>query len=246
MADGSDVFFLDYDAIKAGKNDYYKYAVDSTEAPTLHTIAFSKTIKASDYSDTDGSLSLDNVYNKVTVMDDLYTFDTVLPDLFSNLINITKDYDEKIATPQQTGFDTGMYGTFIKSKIGGDNSANTNTIGVVVKPMDITDPDMILVKYYNNPSYKFFKYDSNGNDITDKVTGLNYTDTMFMCGATAAKFFVKRGKDYYSGNNNDEVFDNLLKYNDINKIDFTNYIMFINPMGSSNPVSNHIPNSAIT
>ena len=69
---------------------------------------------------------------------------------------------------------------------------------------------------------------------------------MFMRGATAAKFFVQRGKDYYVGNNNDEIFDNLLKYNDINKIEFTNYIMFINPTGSTNPVSNHIPNSAIT
>lgn len=62
-----------------------------------------------------------------------------------------------------------------------------------------------------------------------------------MCGATAAKFFVKRGKDYYSGANNDEIFENLLKYNDVSKIDFTNYIMFINPTESS--VAHHIPNS---
>lgn len=98
MADGSDVFFLDYDAIKAGNNDYYKYAVDTTEAPTLHTIAFSKTIKASDYSGTDGSLSLDNVYNKVTVTDDLYTFDTVLPSLFDGMVNITKDNDDALSS----------------------------------------------------------------------------------------------------------------------------------------------------
>lgn len=246
VADGDAVFFVDYDAIKAGNNNYYEYEVNSTAAPTLHTISFSKTIKASDYSDTDATLSLDNVYNKVTVTDDLYTFDSLIPDLFSNLENITKDYDEQIAVPQQTGFDSGMYGTFIKSKVGGDGSDNTNTIGVVVKPMDIKDPDMILVKYYNSPSYKFYKYDANGKDITDKVTGLNYTDTVFMCGATAAKFFVKRGKDYYSGANNDEIFDNLLKYNDVNSIDFTNYIMFINPTGSTNPVSKHISNSDIT
>lgn len=60
-----------------------------------------------------------------------------------------------------------MYGTFIKSNIGGDNSANSNTIGVVVKPMDIKDPDMVVVKYYNSPAYKFYKYDKNGKDITD-------------------------------------------------------------------------------
>lgn len=246
VADGDKVYFIDYDAIKHGINTYYKYSVDDDSAPTLETIRFSKTIKAEDYSESGATLSLDNVYNKVSVKADLYTYDNLIPDLFSNLINITKDYDEKIAVPQQTGFDSGMYGTFIKSKIGGDKSDNTNTIGVVVKPMEVTDPDMVLVKYYDSPSYKFFKYDSNGREITDSVKGLNYTDTMFMCGATAAKFFVQRGKDYYVGNNNDEIFDNLLKYNDINKIEFTNYIMFINPTGSTNPVSNHIPNSAIT
>lgn len=246
VADGDSVYFLDYDAIKHGRNTYYKYSVDGSAAPTLETISFSKTIKAEDYSESGATLSLDNVYNKVSVKADLYTFDSVIPDLFSNLENITKDYDANIATPQQTGFDSGMYGTFIKSKIGGDDSANTNTIGVVVKPMEVTDPDIILVKYYNSPQYRFYKYDSNGKDITDQVKGLNYTDTMFMCGATAAKFFVKRGKDFYVGNTNEEVFDNLLKFNDVNNIDLTNYIMFINPTGSTNPVSNHIPNSAIT
>lgn len=244
VAEGDSVYFLDYDSIKHGRNTYYKYSVDDDSAPSLQTISFSKTITAEDYSESGATLSLDNVYNKVSVKADLYTFDSVLPDLFSNLINITKDYDAEIATPQQTGFDGGMYGTFIKSNIGGDNSANSNTIGVVVKPMDIKDPDMVVVKYYNSPAYKFYKYDKNGMDITDQVKGLNYSESSRMCGATAAKFFVKRGKDYYSGANNDEIFENLLKYNDVSKIDFTNYIMFINPTESS--VAHHIPNSQIT
>lgn len=98
MADGADVFFLDYDAIKAGNNNYYRYAVDDTEAPTLFTMGYSKTIKAADYSDTDGSLSLDNVYNKVTVTDDLYTFDSVLPSLFDGMVNITKDNDDALSS----------------------------------------------------------------------------------------------------------------------------------------------------
>ena len=50
VADGADVYFIDYDAIKAGNNDYYKYAVDADVAPTLHTLAFNKTITAADYS----------------------------------------------------------------------------------------------------------------------------------------------------------------------------------------------------
>ena len=150
VADGDSVYFLDYDAIRHGRNTYYKYSVDDDSAPTLETISFSKTIKAEDYSESGATLSLDNVYNKVSVQADLYTFDSVLPDLFSNLQNITKDYDEQITIPQQTGFDTGMYGTFVKSKIGGDNSDNTNAIGVVVKPMEVKDPDIIVQQFVKN------------------------------------------------------------------------------------------------
>ena len=240
VADGDEVYLLDYDAIKAGNFNYYRYSLSNPSNPTLVKKEFGKIIQAQDYSDTGATLSLDNVYNKVTVIDDLYTFDSVIPDLFNNLTNITKDYDDKIVTPQPTGFDTGKYGIFVKSRVGGDNSENANTIGVVVKPMDITDPDIILVKYYNSPAYRFYKYDGDGNDITDRVKELNYTDTSEMYGATAAKFFVKRGKDLFVGNNNDEIFDNLLNYNDITKIDFTNYIMFVNPDYK------HIPNSDIT
>lgn len=99
VAEGDSVYFLDYDSIKHGRNTYYKYSVDDDSAPSLQTISFSKTITAEDYSESGATLSLDNVYNKVSVKADLYTFDSVLPNLFSNLINITKDYDAEIATP---------------------------------------------------------------------------------------------------------------------------------------------------
>jgi len=48
------------------------------------------------------------------------------------------------------------------------------------------------VKYYNNPNFKFYKYNSSGTDITNSVTSLNYTDTKTMKGATIAQFFVKK------------------------------------------------------
>ena len=80
IADGDSVYFLDYDAIKNGMNSYYKYEVNTTATPTLETISYNKTITASDYSESGSSLGLDNVYNKVSIKDDLYTFDTIIPD----------------------------------------------------------------------------------------------------------------------------------------------------------------------
>jgi hypothetical protein len=50
VADGSEVYFIDYDAIKNGINTYYKYSVSGTTAGTIVTKSFSKTIVAEDYS----------------------------------------------------------------------------------------------------------------------------------------------------------------------------------------------------
>ncbi|MCF0115071.1 MAG: hypothetical protein HUJ56_06930 [Erysipelotrichaceae bacterium] len=93
IADGDKVLFLDYDAIKHNRNYYYRYSVGGTDAGTLTTLSFTKRIAASDYSESGATLSLDNVYNKVSVTDDLYTFDSLIPDVFDSTINITDDYD---------------------------------------------------------------------------------------------------------------------------------------------------------
>lgn len=78
VADGDKVYFLDYDAIKNGINTYYKFTIGST-ASTKITLQQSKEIEASDYVENGGQLSLDNVYNKVTVKDSLYSFDSIIP-----------------------------------------------------------------------------------------------------------------------------------------------------------------------
>ena len=88
VADKDIVYFLDYDAIKNGINEYYRYSIDNP-TPTKITLGHSKVIVGSDYSGSSSSLSMDAVYNKVTVKDDFYTFEEVLPDMFDNAVNIT-------------------------------------------------------------------------------------------------------------------------------------------------------------
>ena len=51
-------------------------------APTKVTLQQSKEIEASDYVENGGQLSLDNVYNKVTVKDSLYSFDSIIPSIW--------------------------------------------------------------------------------------------------------------------------------------------------------------------
>ena len=111
MADGDSVYFLDYDAIKQKRVSYYKYPVDGSSAPEKVNVRFSKTITAEDYSESGATLSLDNVYNKVSVKADLYTFDKVLPDMYETLENITKDSDSSLQTALAA--DNGMWGEVV-------------------------------------------------------------------------------------------------------------------------------------
>lgn len=95
VAIGESVYFIDYDAIaaayKAGTGaSYYRYDVGGTTA-TLVTVGGIKEIVSDDFGAASSAISMDNVYNKVTVKDDFETFEDILPELFNDddLTNIT-------------------------------------------------------------------------------------------------------------------------------------------------------------
>lgn len=258
VADGDSVYFLDYDAIRQGRNSYYKYEIDGINVPEEVTVSFSKTIKAEDYSESGATLSLDNVYNKVSVKADLYTFEKVIPDIYETLENITKDSDTALQT--EILANEGMWGEVVQNKIGNTAPANNNMQVMVDRVYNPSKKEYgafnaVFVKYFNNPYYKFFKYSgSTGYDITNNVKGLNYTDTKTMYGASIAKFYVKQLKNsmpYYRGwilmniwgkadaNTRAWYLDALLRENDVTSVDFKNYIVMLNPP------ANHIPNEQI-
>ncbi|WP_181792828.1 hypothetical protein [Segatella buccae] len=129
VADRDLVYFLDYDAIKNGINDYYKYTIGNP-TPSKVTLSFNKTITASDYIDSGASLSIDNVYNKVKVTDDLYTFDDILPDMFDTAVNITADSDATLQSSDN--INNGMYGEVVANKVGNSADSNNNNMIVMI------------------------------------------------------------------------------------------------------------------
>lgn len=231
IADKDSVYFVDYDAIKAGINTYWRYTVDN-ETGVKVTKSFSKAITGSDFSATGSTLSLDNVYNKVNVVSDYNTFEEVIPSVFDNMENITADTDPDLAS--STNINNGMYGEVIS----GNDGNMIIMVDRVYDPDDghYTDYNAVAVKYFNNPNYKFYKYNSSGQDITNSVTSLNYTDTKTMKGATIAQFFVKE-LDHISGTSDlimqwlsqHLTLDAWLAMNEISNLSFTNYIMMLNP-----------------
>lgn len=251
VADRDLVYFLDYDAIKNGINDYYKYTIGNP-TPSKVTLSFNKTITASDYTDSGASLSIDNVYNKVKVTDDLYTFDDVLPDMFDTAINITADSDATLQSSDN--INNGMYGEVVANKVGNSADSKNNNMIVMIDRVrnpqkdGYSDYNVVFAKYFNNLYYKFYKYDADGRDITDTVTSLNYTDTKSMHGATIAKFCVKKldnAPDYFQQLvlkmlDKQITLDRWLAMNEFSKVDFSDYIVLLNPNDS------HISNDNIT
>jgi hypothetical protein len=189
---------------------------------------------------------LDNVYNKVKVVDDLYTYDSVIPDLYKTAKNITKNNDSTLSN--STNVNDGMYGEVV-------SKGNNNLIVLIDRVKNpqhnnYTKFNAVFVQYYNNPNYIFYKYDSNGNNITNSVTSLNYTDTKTMYGATIAKFCVKEMKAsfdswndffYFLSNNKLSVsLDDWLNSNGFSNVSFQNCILMRNPWTS------HISNENLT
>ncbi|OJV23022.1 MAG: hypothetical protein BGO30_01205 [Bacteroidetes bacterium 41-46] len=78
------IYILDYDAIKNGFGKYYIYhTVDnfSTHYTSIETITNTKVISASDFTSAETTITLDEVFNKVSVITSLYNFNSLLPDI---------------------------------------------------------------------------------------------------------------------------------------------------------------------
>ena len=190
---------------------------------------------------------MDKVYNKATVKADLYDYENVLPDMYDEAINITADKDDTLKS--SGNINNGMYGEVVKSQLG--DTDNNNMIIMIDR---IYNPqkkkygayNVVAVKYFNNPYYKFYKYNGT-KDVTDSTTTINYTNSKSMHGATIAKFFVKKlDKTYSSWDimisdliNKRITLDDWMAKNEISNISFSNYIMMLNPD------TNHISNADI-
>ncbi len=94
---GEDVYILDYDALVKGRTKYFKYSLtgSSIGSPSNVTLSHSHHITGTSYAENGTKVSLDEVFNQVTVVDDFTEIDSLVDGFNStkNLINITATYD---------------------------------------------------------------------------------------------------------------------------------------------------------
>ena len=77
---GDEIFIVDYDAIKQNNNYYFKYAIGSNMTPARVQLTESMHIEGNTHANNSANVSLDEVYNKVTIKDDFHTFDNIFPE----------------------------------------------------------------------------------------------------------------------------------------------------------------------
>ena len=221
VAHGDSVYMIDYDALKANYKMFTKYIIGST-AHTNSRRAQSVEIDGDLYRGGNNTISLDNVYNKVSVKDSFYTFESVIPDLYKTATNITKDSDPELSGSTNIG--KGMYGEVVS---GYDGNMEV-LIDRVYDPEDeeYTDYNVVFVKYYTNDNYNF----------TCPST-VNYTDTKTMHGSLIGKYCVKKLDKTFSYFeelirrilNNQLTLDDWLERNSISNPTFNNYVCLFNP-----------------
>lgn len=267
IAEGEDVYIIDYDAIKRGRNTYYRYDLrDSTAGNgTRVTLSYTHNITFSDMASTGNSYSLDKVYNKVTVKADYYEMSSATSDLYKSAKNITKSSDPDVENTNKIN-SAAIYGEIVGSASGGymECFIGAHQHDGFQFGNWIFAPDKILkysgnfVKYMKNDDYTLYQYSKDKNPET-YPTEINYSDIKEKYGAYLCEFshtpldvnyndvktFMDKWKAASTKKEARDMFDNWLKDKGMTNVSLHKCIMLLNPDTKSDG-SGHITRDNVT
>ena len=190
VAVGDSVYFIDYDALRAGNYQYYRYTIGGTTG-TLTTVGSRHTVTRSQFSGNDSSISLDQVYNKVTVKDSLYDFEDIVPSVFdTGLLANTTDTDQsgQFEMLPQTAPHVYTIEVMGATQAGRHLKVMTEVDGSKYK---------CYMKYFVNPKYTLHQYAITQDALVDSTQdAANYTRTLNYIGAYLVGAAVNRVGEY--------------------------------------------------
>ena len=191
FAEGDEVFIIDYDAIKRGNNKYFSYNLTGATLGTYTTVTktYSHQITGESIAETGTTVSLDKVFNKVTVKDDFYTYDSLFPNFG----------DAKYETNITAALDWNASDMFKRGYYVIDTITQTSKTG---KPENFTificpawrgKTFVCIVKFYKSDVFQFCKYDKNTKqDRTEEYEKDMTWSKLFEChGATYIRMWKK-------------------------------------------------------
>lgn len=243
VAKGDTVYLIDYDSVKKGNVPTLTINLTTGSKTTSTRQTARHIIYGDTYATSETSLSLDKIYNKVTVKDDADDYDAMLVDLYEDAENITKT-DQGITQPYES-FNKGEF-------VDTGNDKMLVFVGLVKSqddpPVEVA-ANAISIKYYKSPYFKTYKYSGSGAAATTRYDNANsYYDTRIVNGAWLVRCSVRKldnltyVKDWLGDKTSgaDSV-DAALAYNDISSLDFDEYIFMTNSSGHG---TTHINNNA--
>ena len=191
FAEGDEVFIIDYDAIKRGNNKYFSYNLTGTTLGTYNTVtkSYSYQITGESIGETGTTVSLDKVFNKVTVKDDFYTYDSLFPNFG----------DAKYETNITAALDWNASDMFKRGYYVIDTITQTSKTGksenftIFICPAWRDKTFVCIVKFYKSDVFQFCKYDKNTKqDRTEEYEKDMTWSKLFEChGATYVRLWKK-------------------------------------------------------
>lgn len=198
LTEGEDVYLMDFDAIKKGNPYYYRYDIRGNSSPIRTSVSHSKKITGEDHYNNEATVSLDNVYNKVSVKAE--TFTEKEPTNFSSSYgdqNITSLDDSDFSTSKNlVQTDVALWAEVFPSdddqakamdcwidvhNDGGPNGGGKNNYY-----------DFIAMKFLKKNNCKFYIYNKEWQDVSEQYQNdINYPKFHKNNGAVYVKYFTK-------------------------------------------------------
>lgn len=201
-SEGEDVYILDYDAMVKGRTKYFKYSLSGSTigTPTSVTLSDSKYIDGNSHSENGAKITLDEVFNQVTVIDDFNKIDSLVDGLDNskNYINITASYDTQLKNWFQNDKRFLESEVFtVKNKAGEDESFFVTITKVLgTSNGKVRDERLFFVvgKFYQNPMIKTYHYSHTNNSVQNEsdYNPMMYSKLWNGKGATVVGYFTQK------------------------------------------------------
>lgn len=192
FAEGDEVFIIDYDAIKRGNNKYFLYSLTGTTLGTYTTTtkSYKYQITGESIGETGTTISLDKVYNKVTVKDDFYTYNSLFPNFGDAKYetNITAAHD-----PNASYLTTNRGYYVIDTITQTSKTGKSENYTIFICPAWKGKFLCCIVKFYKSDVFQFCKYDKNTKqDRTEECEKDMTWSKLFEChGAAYVRMWKK-------------------------------------------------------
>lgn len=184
LVSGDEVYILDYDAIRNGKNTYWKYDISGSTIGSKRSVTLSQSyqIKDGSFSETGTQIELSEVFNKLSVKDDFYLIDSVIDGVSNskNWINITADSDQSLNAESS-----------ILSLTNGVGEKENLLILLTKNWADRIY--FVLCKFYKNPLITTFHYNNDNNALLSDANfeEMTWAKMLNAKGATPVGYFTR-------------------------------------------------------